>query len=104
MNTTATWQADMELEVAFPLGERLTLTSIPADARPGPGPSPMEAVQAALSACTGMDVVMILTKMRKKPTSFRIEVETTRRDAQPRRAHRPKPGVGVHDPGCATGR
>jgi len=44
----------------------------------------MEAVQAALSACTGMDVVMILSKMRKKPTSLRIEVETIRRDEQPR--------------------
>ena len=64
---TASWQSGMEFRVDFPEGETITLASVPLRKRPGPGPSPMEAVQAALAGCTGMDVVMILTKMRKEP-------------------------------------
>jgi putative redox protein len=81
---TTTWQGGLEFKVDFPYGETFTLTSVPAAKRPGPGPSPMEAVQAALAGCTGIDVVMILTKMRKKPQSVRITVDGERRAEEPR--------------------
>lgn len=84
MLTRATWRQDMEFKVDFPQGESLTLTSIPADQKPGPGPSPVEVIQAAVAGCTGMDVVMILKKMRKGIESFSIEIDPTRRDEQPR--------------------
>jgi putative redox protein len=84
MPTTAAWIKDMEFRVDFPEGESLTMASVPKDRRPGPGPSPVEAVQAAVSACTGMDVVHILGKMRKTLESLRIEVNPTRRDEHPR--------------------
>jgi putative redox protein len=83
-NTIATWTQDLAFRVDFPPGESLTLCSIPGDTRPGPGPNPMETVQAALAACTGIDVVLILQKMRKTLTSLRIEVETVRREEHPR--------------------
>ncbi len=83
MLTRATWQKDNEFKVDFPLGESVTLTSIPKEQRPGPGPSPMEAVQAAVAGCTGIDVVMILKKMRKTVESFSIEIDATRREEQP---------------------
>lgn len=84
MLTRAIWQHDMEFKVDFPMGESLTLTSVPKEKRPGPGPSPVEAVQAALAACTGMDVVHVLGKMRKTLKSLQIEVDATRRDEDPR--------------------
>ena len=84
MLTRATWQHDMEFKVDFPTGESLTLTSIPKEERPGPGPSPVEAIQAAVAGCTGMDVVHILGKMRKTLTSLQIEVDATRREEEPR--------------------
>jgi putative redox protein len=84
MPTVATWIKDMEFRVDYPQGESLVLASVPGDKRPGPGPSPMEAVLAALSTCTGMDVVHILGKMRKTLTSLRITVNATRRDEHPR--------------------
>lgn len=84
MLTRATWQEDMEFKIDFPLGESLTLTSLPRDRRPGPGPSPVEAVQASVAACTGMDVVMILRKMRKTVESFSLEIDATRREEEPR--------------------
>jgi putative redox protein len=84
MTTIATWTKDMEFRVDFPPGESVVLTSLPLAERPGPGPSPMEVVQAAVAACTGMDVVLILRKMRKTLTSLRIEIDATRRADEPR--------------------
>jgi len=84
MAVKASWTKDMEFRVEYPTGETLDLASLPLDERPGPGPSPMEAVQAAVAGCTGMDVVSILQKMRKVPASFRIEVDVQRRDEHPR--------------------
>ena len=84
MPVEATWTRGMEFQVRVPAGETYTLTSIPKEQRPGPGPSPMESVQGALAACTGIDVVSILEKMRKTIRAFRIEVEMVRRAEHPR--------------------
>ncbi len=43
------------------------------------GPSPVQAVQAALGACTGMDVICILRKRRQAVTGYEIEVISERR-------------------------
>ncbi len=45
--------------------------------------SPVETVQAALAACSAMDVVSILAKKRQQITSYRIEVEGDQRDEYP---------------------
>jgi putative redox protein len=45
--------------------------------------SPVETVEAALAACSGMDVVSILVKKRQQLTSYRIEVEGEQRDEYP---------------------
>jgi putative redox protein len=84
MLVEATWTKEMEFQVRIPGGEVMTLASVPKARRPGPGPSPMEAVQAAVAACTGMDVVSILEKMRKTLRSLRIEVEVVRSEEHPR--------------------
>ena len=84
MAAEARWTKGLEFRVDYPTGESLELASLPLDKRPGPGPSPMEAVQAAMAGCTGMDVISILEKMRKLPTSLRIVVDARRRDEHPR--------------------
>jgi putative redox protein len=84
MPVQATWIEKMEFRVNIPAGEVFTLASVPKAERPGPGPSPMEAVEGAVAACTGMDVVSVLQKMRKDLHSLRIEVEVERRDEHPR--------------------
>jgi putative redox protein len=84
MAVKTTWTKGMEFRVEYPGGETGYLNSVPKAERPGSGPSPMEAVLAALTGCTGMDVVSILQKMRKVPEAFRIEVESQRRDEHPR--------------------
>jgi len=48
------------------------------------GPGPMEVLLGALSGCAGIDVVAILTKMRMRIRSMRIEVDAERRPDHPR--------------------
>lgn len=78
------WVKDMEFSAEVSGGETMTLDSRPRDERPGPGPSPMDAVEAALAGCTGIDVIGILKKMRTLPEDFRIEVHSTRAEDHPR--------------------
>jgi putative redox protein len=49
------------------------------------GPSPVQAVQAALGGCTAMDVISILRKKRQPVTGYEVEVLAERRlDQHPR--------------------
>lgn len=52
----------------------------------GAGPSPMELVLAALTGCTGMDVVSILSKMKvlDEVEVFNMEVSAERSQEHPR--------------------
>jgi putative redox protein len=43
------------------------------------GPSPVQAVQAALGGCTAMDVISILRKKRQPVTGYEVEVIAERR-------------------------
>jgi len=45
---------------------------------------PMELVQVALGGCTGADVISVLKKKRQQVTSYRIEIEASRREEHPR--------------------
>lgn len=49
------------------------------------GPSPVVTLLAAAGACTGSDIVLILTKMKVELSAFHIEVRGTRRESDPRR-------------------
>lgn len=51
---------------------------------PGQGVTPMEMLATSLAACTSMDVVSILVKMRQPLESFRVEVSGERRDEHPK--------------------
>jgi putative redox protein len=43
------------------------------------GPSPVQAVQAALGGCTAMDVISMLRKKRQQVTGYEVEVLAERR-------------------------
>lgn len=75
-------------------GLRFTATtaggfSIEADSRVDPletpeAPSPMELQLAALGACTAMDTISILRKMRQDVTAYDVRLSHTRAAAHPR--------------------
>lgn len=56
------------------------------DSGPQPrGPSPVEALLAALGACGGMDVIGILRKKRQRVTGYEVVLTGERREDHPRR-------------------
>lgn len=52
------------------------------------GPSPVDALLAALASCVSVDVVEILTKRRTPPSSYTVHVRGDRVDTTPRRLER----------------
>ena len=67
------------LRFAARAGEHAFLLDNGAEAE---GPSPMQAVMAALGGCTAMDVISILRKKRQAVTGYEVEVVGERRTDQ----------------------
>ena len=78
MNVTVEWKGKMAFEATTPSGKAITMDSDPEDPDQGQGPSPMEALLAALGGCTAMDVISILEKKRQVVTGYQIEVSGVR--------------------------
>ncbi len=62
---------------------------IPMDASPaaggsGAGTSPMELLLIGLGGCTGVDVVLMLKKRKKKLDKFTLEISSERADSHPK--------------------
>lgn len=50
----------------------------------GGGPNPMAQVLAAAAACSAIDVVQVLNKMRLEFTDLHVEIEAERSDGEPK--------------------
>jgi len=59
--------------------------SIRLDSSGAAGPSPVDALLAALASCISVDVVEILTKRRTPPTTYTVHVRGDRVETVPRR-------------------
>jgi len=46
--------------------------------------TPMEVMLQAVAGCTGIDIVLVMTKKRKTISNFKIEINGKRRDEHPR--------------------
>jgi putative redox protein len=75
-----TWVSGGEFEAHRPGGPRIRIDG---DARSGP--SPFDALLAALATCAAVDVVAILQKQRTPAAALQVRVEAQRVDATPRR-------------------
>jgi putative redox protein len=54
------------------------------------GPRPKKLMLTALAGCTGVDVMMILQKMKIHPDAFNVKVEGELTEEHPRRYHHMK--------------
>jgi putative redox protein len=75
-----TWTGDQAFRGGVPGGPQAVL-----DGHGKEAPSPVEGLLLAAATCSGIDVVLILEKMRVKLERFRIEVSGERRDEAPKR-------------------
>lgn len=73
-------ESGLEFVARFDSGATLPLAS-PAGAA---GPNPVQAVLAALGACSAMDVIAILRKKRQRVTAYEIELRGERRAEHPK--------------------
>ena len=81
MIASAEWKKGMLFEGRSESGHAITFD---ATAEHAAGPSPMEAVLAALCACTSVDVVSILEKKREPITGLTVSANAEQSAAPPR--------------------
>jgi putative redox protein len=75
------WKHDSIFEAVTESGNRILFDT---DAPYAHGPSPVEAVLAALCSCTSVDVVSILKKKRQEITGLRVSAVAERATEPPR--------------------
>ena len=68
-------------------GHNITIDLEPADGGNKTGPRPKSLMLVSLAGCTGVDVVMILNKMRVDFSNFTIDVEGELTDTEPKVYH-----------------
>lgn len=83
-HVSAPWVGQMAFQAEFESGHTLILDAAAEFGGNDTGPRPKPLLLAALAACTGMDVVALLKKMRVEPTSFVVAVDGTLTDEHPR--------------------
>ncbi|MDQ2890771.1 MAG: OsmC family protein [Gemmatimonadota bacterium] len=79
-SVVVTWAGEGRFDAGRPKGPTVRL-----DSSARTGPSPVDALLAALGSCTGVDVVDILAKRRTPADSLRIDVQAERFDGTPKR-------------------
>jgi putative redox protein len=84
MNTTVRWTTGLQFTGAGAARTPITMDAQPEHGGHGTGPSPMETFLLALGACTGMDVVSILQKMRAPLEGLDIRMTAERAEEHPR--------------------
>jgi len=82
MDATVRWTGGLAFGATTGSGGAIALDTTPEAG--GRGPSPMEAVLAALGGCTGMDVISILQKMRAPIEGLEIRISGERAEDHPR--------------------
>ncbi|WP_158751423.1 OsmC family protein [Acidobacterium sp. S8] len=81
MIASAEWKSGMQFDGRSESGHTIHFDADPAHTA---GPTPMEAVLAALCGCTSVDVVSILQKKRESFTSLVVSAEAQQAPAPPR--------------------
>ena len=83
MEIKVDWAGEMKFDAENGTGGKVTLETGVKYGGSGKNPTPMETVLMGLASCSGMDIVMILKKMRVDLKSLSIAVEARRRDRDP---------------------
>ncbi|WAA09985.1 OsmC family protein [Fervidibacillus albus] len=85
MKAKVNWKGNMAFSAQVPSGHEIILDASEEAGGEDLGPRPGEIVLAAVSGCTGIDIVSILKKMRLNPTSFHMELEGERAEEHPKK-------------------
>ncbi|MGO1059546.1 OsmC family protein [Planococcus sp. FY231025] len=85
MKARLDWDGGMAFNGATESGHRIVLDANEESGGANSGPRPTELLLHAAAVCTGMDIVMILSKMRLDVEEFFIDIEGRRATEHPKR-------------------
>lgn len=85
MKINVDWQGDLEFKNQLPSGHELTVDAAEKSGGHNKGPRPMELLLSGLAGCTGIDVVLILNKMKTELEDFQMEIDAERAEETPKR-------------------
>jgi putative redox protein len=85
MNLTINWTGNMAFSGLTANGHEISMDAAEDIGGQNSAPRPTELLLSAVAGCTGIDILMILQKMRTEPTAFKMELEGERADDHPKR-------------------
>ncbi|RFU61653.1 OsmC family protein [Peribacillus glennii] len=85
MKTMINWTGDMAFSGTTPSGHEIKMDAAPEVGGQNSGARPTELILHSLAGCIGIDIVMILKKMRYEIQAFNMEIEGTRAEDHPKR-------------------
>lgn len=83
MNITTTWNGKRHFLSVGPSGHQVSMDAKEEAGGEDKGNRPMELLLMGLTGCTGIDIAMILERMREPLESMEIQAEGHRRDTHP---------------------
>ncbi|ADQ15531.1 OsmC family protein [Halanaerobium hydrogeniformans] len=85
MDVNVDWQGGLEFSSDLPSGYEITVDASEESGGNNNGPRPMELLLTGLGGCTGIDVVLILEKMKAELEDFKLEIKAERAEEPPKR-------------------
>lgn len=85
MMVVTTWQKKRHFRSVGPSGHEVSMDAKEAAGGEDLGNRPMELLLMGLTGCTGIDIAMILERMRQPLDGMRIEAKGARREAHPQK-------------------
>ncbi len=84
INAHVTWRGGLRFEGAADSGHTVAMEAPVAGGPPTAAATPVEHTLIALCACTGVDVVAILDKMKVPPRALEVTAQAERAEKHPR--------------------
>lgn len=83
MHVHTKWLGNRHFEAVGDSGHTIHMDAKPEDGGENRGNRPMELLLAGLAGCTGIDIAMILERMRQPLKGLEIDIDGVRRDTYP---------------------
>jgi putative redox protein len=85
MEATIKWTKNMSFSGISGSGQEVKMDASEEIGGNNSGARPMELLLHGLAGCTGIDIMMMLNKMRLEPTAFEMKVDGDRAEDHPKR-------------------
>ncbi|MEC5424870.1 OsmC family protein [Virgibacillus sp. C22-A2] len=85
MELTVNWNRKMAFSSVTPSGHEVIMDAAESAGGENSGARPTELLLNAVAGCTGIDIILILKKMRLEPLTFTMDIKGERAEDHPKR-------------------